>query len=189
MSAYDSMYGYMRGYGPQPGYAGNYTNYMDMASDAYGSSGIPNAGGQIQNSPNLLGYVNGADMSSDMFTNGGGLLNAGGLVNGQSYGLLDKMGDGLGSLFKGAIGTREAPGWGGLAMSAIGGAANTFMGMKQYGLAKDMFEENKRVSAQNFAVQGGLTNARLNDRQVRRNIERPDSMAAVDYMSKYGVKV
>jgi hypothetical protein len=62
------------------------------------------------------------------------------------------------------------------------------LGLKQYGLAQDMFSENKRQYAQNFGAQANLTNARLEDRQTRRNIERPDSMVAADYMSKYGVK-
>ena len=134
---------------------GNYTNAMDMASDAYGTSKLANIGG---------------------------------LQSGQTYGVMDKFGDSLKSFFGGAVGTREAPGWGGLALSAAGGLASTYMGMKQYGLAKDSFDENKRQYAQNFDAQRGLTNSRLEDRQIRRNIERPDSMAAAEYMSKYGVK-
>ena len=86
------------------------------------------------------------------------------------------------------LGTRDQQGWGGLALGAASGLASTYLGMKQYGLAKDTFEENKRQSAQNFDAQRGLTNSRLEDRQLRRNIERPDSMAAADYMAKYGVK-
>jgi hypothetical protein len=93
-----------------------------------------------------------------------------------------------GNWWDGAIGTKEAPGWGGLALNAATGLAGTYLGLKQYGLAKDMFAENKRQYAQNFGAQANLTNSRLEDRQTRRNIERPDSMAVADYMAKYGVK-
>jgi len=79
-------------------------------------------------------------------------------------------------------------GWGGTAISAAGGLASTYLGLKQYGLAKDIFAANQANADRNFAVQGGLTNARLEDRQTRRNIENPNSMAAADYMAKYGVK-
>lgn len=94
----------------------------------------------------------------------------------------------VGNWWDGAIGTKEAPGWGGLALGAATGLASTYLGLKQYGLAQDMFAENKRQYGQNFEAQRGLTNSRLEDRQTRRNIERPDSMATADYMSKYGVK-
>ena len=90
-----------------------------------------------------------------------------------------------GNWWDGALGK---DGWGGMALGAATGAANLYMGLKQYGLARDMFDENKQQYTKNFEAQRGLTNSRLEDRQKRRNIERPDSMAAADYMAKYGVK-
>lgn len=49
-------------------------------------------------------------------------------------------------------------GWGGLAL----GAANTFMNMKNYGLAQDSFNHNKAMGIANFNNQATLTQDHLN---------------------------
>lgn len=82
----------------------------------------------------------------------------------------------------------KTDGWGGLALSAGSALLNGYLGMQQYGLAKDSFNFQKSMALKNYENQKNLTNAALNDRQTRRNIERPDSMAAADYMAQYGVR-
>jgi len=158
-----AMQGYMT-----PPLAANGANGAFGPQDysVYGGTQVPQMGGL--NVSNLAPGPSGYSMTNPIAPAGG---------SGAGGGFFDNM-----------IGTRENPGWGGLAVGAATGAANLFMGLKQYGLAKDMFAENKSQYAQNFDAQRGLTNSRLEDRQTRRNIERPDSMAAADYMSKYGVK-
>ena len=54
-------------------------------------------------------------------------------------------------------------GWGGLAL----GAANTFMNMQNYGLAKDSFAHNKALGINNFNNQATLTQDRLNKQHAR----------------------
>lgn len=82
-------------------------------------------------------------------------------------------------------------GWGTTAMGAAGGLYNAWMGMKQYGLAKDALDTNKQQFAQNFAAQQKMTNARLADRQASRIGSSGGTNANYesvgDYMKKYGV--
>lgn len=87
----------------------------------------------------------------------------------------------------------KTDGWGGLAVGAAGGLMNAYMGMKQYGLSKDIFENNKAQFERNFAAQKGTTNAQLSDRQTRRNYDAnlngvTGTASVADYMAKYGVK-
>lgn len=80
-------------------------------------------------------------------------------------------------------------GWGAPAMGAIGSIGNAFMGMKQYGLAKDQLAESKRQFDKNFAAQKKMTNTRLRDRQ-RARVASSSSGAYQDvdkYMKKNGV--
>ena len=90
---------------------------------------------------------------------------------------------------KGAVGTKEAPGWGGMAMGAASGLANAFMGMKQYGLAKDTLANNKQQFQMQYDAQKQMTNSNLEDRQRARVASNPGAYQSVgDYMTKYGVK-
>ena len=73
-------------------------------------------------------------------------------------------------------------------LGAAQGVANLWMGMKQYGMAKDSLNFQKDSYAKNFAAQKGLTNAELSDRQIRRRAENPNAMPVEEYMSKYGIK-
>ena len=77
----------------------------------------------------------------------------------------------------------------GLALNALTGVGNLFMGMKQYGLAKDTLAENKRQFALNFDAQQKLTNSQLADRQNARIQSSPGANfeSTAEYMKKYGV--
>lgn len=83
----------------------------------------------------------------------------------------------------------KTDGWGGLALGAAQGLGGAYLGMKQYGLAKDQFDESKRQFNVNFDTQKGLTNSRLEDRQAARVASNPGAYQSVgDYMKKNGVK-
>jgi len=79
--------------------------------------------------------------------------------------------------------------YGGLALGALQGAGNLFMGMKQYGMAKDALSESKRQFGLNYDAQRNLTNSRLEDRQRARLAANPNAHKSVDeYMNQYGIK-
>ena len=89
----------------------------------------------------------------------------------------------------GAIGTKEQPGWGGFALGAANSAASMFMGMKQYGLAKDTLNENKRQFQLNYDAQKQTTNTALEDRQRARVASNAGAYQSVgEYMNTNGVK-
>lgn len=74
-------------------------------------------------------------------------------------------------------------GWGGLALGAAGGLASAFMGMKQFGLAKQTLAENKRQFQMNYDAQKQTTNTRLEDRQRARVASNSGAYQSVgDYM-------
>lgn len=80
-------------------------------------------------------------------------------------------------------------GWGGMALGAASAGLNAYLGMKQYGLAKDQFNFQKESWQKEYDAQKGLTNASLEDRQRRRVAENPSlAQDTASYMSKYGVK-
>ena len=80
-------------------------------------------------------------------------------------------------------------GWGGLAVNAAGGLASAFLGMKQYGLAKQTLAENKRQFDMNYAAQRQTTNTRLEDRQRARVASNANAYQSVgDYMAVNGIK-
>ena len=84
--------------------------------------------------------------------------------------------------YDGALGPN---GWGGLAVNAAGGLASAFLGMKQYGLAKQTLEENKRQFGLNYAAQRQTTNTRLEDRQRARVASNANAYQSVgDYMNQ-----
>ena len=88
--------------------------------------------------------------------------------------------------YDGALGPN---GWGGLAVNAAGGLASTFLGMKQYGLAKQTLAENKRQFDMNYAAQRQTTNTRLEDRQRARVASNANAYQSVgDYMAVNGIK-
>jgi len=94
----------------------------------------------------------------------------------------------------GMLGTTNADGvrtdgWGGMAMGAVTGAVNTFMGMQQYGMAKKQLAEGQRQYDKNYAAQRSTTNASLEDRQAARVASNPGGYESVgSYMNKNGIK-
>ena len=96
---------------------------------------------------------------------------------------------GGGSWWDGMVGSKEAPGWGGMAIGGASALANAWMGMKQYGLAKDTLAQNKQQFETNFAAQKGVTNAQMEDRQKARVASNPGAyQSPSEYMNKNGVK-
>ena len=79
-------------------------------------------------------------------------------------------------------------GWGGPALALGQGVFNAWMGMKQYGLAKDQLAETKRQFGLNYDAQVKTTNAALEDRQRARVASNPGAYQSVgDYMGTYGI--
>lgn len=122
------------------------------------------------------------------------LIAAGGQpAYGSDWSFTDSGGGGGNPGFMGGIlgrtdpdGTKHA-GWGGLALGAASGIGNAYLGMKQYGLAKDSLKENKRQFNQNFGAQQKMTNSRLEDRQNARNAASGGQQDTASYMKKWGV--
>lgn len=92
-------------------------------------------------------------------------------------------------LWGSAVGTTDAPGWGGLALDAAKSLGSGFMAMKQYGLAKDTLDQNRQQYERNYSAQKNMTNSRLEDRQRARVASNAGAYQSVgDYMSKNGVQ-
>jgi hypothetical protein len=81
-------------------------------------------------------------------------------------------------------------GWGAPVIQGAGALASTFLGMKQYGLAKKQLKEDTRQFNLNFGAQKNLVNSQMSDRQAARVSGSPNSgfMSPDDYVAKYGVK-
>lgn len=94
-----------------------------------------------------------------------------------------------GSWFDGMVGTKETPGWGGMAMGAASGLASAYMGMQQYGLARDTLNQHKAEYAANYDAQKRTTNAGMEDRQAARVASNAGAYQSVgDYMAKNGIR-
>ncbi len=80
-------------------------------------------------------------------------------------------------------------GWGGAALGLIQGLGSAYMGMKQYGLAKDQLQFSKDSFNKNYAAQAKMTNSMLEDRQRARMASNPGAYQSVgDYMAKNGIQ-
>lgn len=120
----------------------------------------------------------------------GDLMAAGSGTGGWGAGL-----SGVGDFFKnsGFLGSTAADGtktqgWGGMAFGGLQALGNTFMGMKQYGLAKDQLAQSKKQFDLNYGAQQKTTNAALSDRQNARVASNPGAYQSVaDYMKKNGI--
>ena len=136
------------------------------------------------------GYMNQMDMQNNLFSSGG-VANAGGFsLPGQTPGGGNAgfMG-GMNNFLSGFAGSKEAPGWGGMAVGAATGLANAYMGMKQYGLAKETLANNKEQFQMNFEAKKGMANSQMEDRQRARVASNASAyQSPSDYMTKYGVK-
>ena len=73
----------------------------------------------------------------------------------------------------------------GQGVSALSGLAQTYLGMKQYGMAKKQFRQNRREFGLNYDANRQLTNSRLRDRQRARVASNPGAYQSVgDYMNQ-----
>lgn len=86
-------------------------------------------------------------------------------------------------------GTRDAPGNIGSVIGVGSALASAFMGMKQYGLAKDTLAQNKEAFQKQYDANRQMTNASLSDRQAARVASNPGAYQSVgDYMNRNGIK-
>ena len=94
----------------------------------------------------------------------------------------------------GMLGTTNANGtksngWGGAALGLIQGLGSAYMGMKQYGLAKEQLQFSKDAFNKNYAAQRQTMNTQLEDRQRARVAANPGAYQSVgDYMTKNGIQ-
>ena len=80
-------------------------------------------------------------------------------------------------------------GWGGQALGVGQSLLGAYMGMKQYGIAKDTLEEGKRQFQLNYDAQKTTTNSALQDRQRARVASNPGAYVSVgEYMNQNGIK-
>lgn len=79
-------------------------------------------------------------------------------------------------------------GWGMGAFDMGKGLLDGYLGLKQYGLAKDTLKENKKQFDLNFGAQQKMTNSRMEDRQNARYSANPNAYESpAAYMKKNGV--
>ena len=83
----------------------------------------------------------------------------------------------------------KTPGWGSAALGIGQGLMGAYLGMKQYGLAKDTLKFNKEMFSKNYDAQKRTTNASLEDRQKARIASNAGAYESVgSYMDKNGIK-
>lgn len=79
----------------------------------------------------------------------------------------------------------------GTGMQALGmlqGLGNLYLGMKNYGLAKDTLNQSKKEFEMNWGAQKNMVNSQLQDRQRARVASNPGAYQSVgDYMQQYGI--
>lgn len=74
-------------------------------------------------------------------------------------------------------------------VGALQGGANLYLGMKQYGLAKQQLAQAKDQFDKNYTAQKTLTNTTMEDRQRARVASNPGAYQSVgDYMTQHGVQ-
>lgn len=77
----------------------------------------------------------------------------------------------------------------GAGMGILQGLGNAYMGMQQYGLAKEQLQFSKDSFNKNYAAQAKMTNTMLEDRQRARVAANPGAYQSVgDYMAKSGIQ-
>lgn len=90
-----------------------------------------------------------------------------------------------GGLFSRFLDSKDGPGWGGTALSAISGLGGAYMNMKNYGLQKDALNFSRDSFNKNYEAQKTTTNASLEDRQRARVASNANAYESVgDYMNK-----
>ena len=99
----------------------------------------------------------------------------------------DKNG-GDNSFWSNFAGDKNGGGWGMPAIAAGKGLLDGYLGMKQFGLAKDQFKFQKNAFNKNFEAQQKTTNSQLEDRQNARNAVNPGAhQSTAEYMSRFGI--
>ncbi len=92
------------------------------------------------------------------------------------------------SFLDGMIGSKDAPGWGGLALNAAQGLGNMWMGYKGLKNAQDTLKENRRQFDLNWGAQAKTTNAQLAGQHSARLAAGGVNYSSLnDYMKKYGI--
>lgn len=87
------------------------------------------------------------------------------------------------------LSTRDQQGVLGPALAGAQALGSLYLGMKQYGLAKDTLAANKAQFERNFDAQRRTTNAALEDRQRARVASNPGAYQSVgDYMNQNEVR-
>ena len=159
-------------------------NWADLLSRFGNSTPVASA---VPSGSNLSGYTN-FDLSN--FTPGAVAAPVAnpavptGMGNGDSLfgGLFDNFFD------KTDANGIKTQGWGGMALSGLQGLGNSYMAMKQFGLAEDSLKEQKRQFNINYEAQRKITNSQLADRQRARVASNPNAYQSEDeYMKKWGV--
>ena len=82
--------------------------------------------------------------------------------------------DSLKSFMSGAVGTKETPGWGGLALGTVNSLLGGYLGMQQYGLAKDSFKRSQYEFDKEYKANQDLTNGQLRDQHAARLANNAD---------------
>ena len=67
----------------------------------------------------------------------------------------------------------QVNGMGGLALNSLTGLGNLYMGMKQYGLAKDQLQFSKDAFNRNYDAQRTMTNNQIRSQNFARNAANP----------------
>ena len=178
-------FGANNSYIPQYGYEApemfNRTGGFDLSGNSsmldYGN---PNAGSNFRMSELVQ-----APITNAAFNMGGSLM--------PQTSFMDKMGSSdfwLGGIDK-ASGNRTM-GAAAPLMQGAGALMSGFMGMKQYGLSKKVFENNKQQFERNFNAQKGVTNMALEDKFTRQNNDMvangmTPTRTVEESMKRYGV--
>ena len=98
------------------------------------------------------------------------------------------VGGGGNSFWSNFAGDKNGGGWGMPAIAAGKGLLDGYLGMKQFGLAKDQFKFQKNAFNKNFEAQQKTTNSQLEDRQNARNAVNPGAhQSTAEYMSRFGI--
>jgi hypothetical protein len=78
----------------------------------------------------------------------------------------------------------KTEGWGGLALGAGKGIMDAFMGMKNYGLAREAFDFKKDSYATDLKARQGDYNSQIEDRQKARVAANSNAQSVDSYMQK-----
>ena len=130
--------------------------------------------------PIMPGLTLGSPLASAPNAGGGGIL--GNLTGGNWL----KDSGILGSTDANGIRT---DGWGNLALGATSSLLNGWMGMQQYGLAKNQLKEGQRQFDLNYDAQRRTINSELEDRQRSRVASNAGAYESVgSYMDRNGIR-